>query len=93
MMEYIKLYWEHNFDDEPIVIFYEVCVEDERLAKRSIDVYANGETKNVDDLYEGVIEITPIPTIEEFNSGAWGDEFFASLVTQEEFESVWINKS
>lgn len=68
MMEYIKLYWEHNFDDEPIVIFYEVCVEAERLAKRSIDVYANGETKNVDDLYEGVIEITPIPTIEEFES-------------------------
>lgn len=93
MMEYIKLYWEHNFDDEPIVIFYEVCVEAERLAKRSIDVYANGETKNVDDLYEGVIEITPIPTIEEINSGVWGDEFFASLVTQEEFESVWINKS
>lgn len=92
-MEYIKLYWEHNFDDEPIVIFYEVCVEAERLAKRSIDVYANGETKNVDDLYEGVIEITPIPTIEEINSGVWGDEFFASLVTQEEFESVWINKS
>jgi hypothetical protein len=47
----------------------------------------------VDDLYEGVREITPIPTIEEFNSGVWGDEFFASLVTQEEFESVWINKS
>lgn len=38
----------HNFDDEPIVIFYEVYVEAERLAKRSIDVYANGETKNVD---------------------------------------------
>lgn len=93
MMEYIKLYWEHNFDDEPIVIFYEVCVEAERLAKRSIDVYANGETKNVDDLYESVIEITPIPTIEEINSGVWGDEFFASLVTQEKFESVWINKS
>lgn len=72
MMEYIKLYWEHNFDDEPIVIFYEVCVETERLAKRSIDVYANGKTKNVDDLYEGVIEITPIPTIEEFNSGVLG---------------------
>lgn len=32
MMEYIKLYWEYNFDDEPIVIFYEVCVEVERLA-------------------------------------------------------------
>ena len=48
MMEYIRLYWEHNFDDEPIVIFYEVCVEAERLAKRSIDVYANGETKNMD---------------------------------------------
>lgn len=92
-MEYIKLYWEYNFDDEPIVIFYEVCVEVERLAKRSIDVYENGEIKKVDDLYEGVIEITPIPTVEEFNSGVWGDEFFASLVTQEEFESVWINNS
>ncbi len=92
MKEYIKLHWEHNFDDEPIIIFYEVCVDMERLAKRSINVYADGQTKNIDDLYEGVIEITPIPTVEEFNNGVWGEEFCATLVTQEEFENIWINE-
>lgn len=77
---------------KPFIIFYEVFVDNGRLARRSIDVFKDGNTENIEDLYDGAIEITPIPTVEEFNSGVWGEEFCASLVTQEEFESVWINK-
>ncbi len=89
MWEYVKLHWKHDFEDEPVFIFYEVNIDGERLAKRSIEFFKNGKTKNIDDLYEGVIEITPIPRVEEFNSGIWGEEFFASLVTEEVFENVW----
>ena len=44
----------------------------ERLALRSIDIFADGSTRNIPDLYDGVIEITPIPTVEELTpmSGA-----------------------
>ena len=89
MKEYIKLHCEHDIEDEPIFIFYEVCVDNERLAKRSIDIFKNGKTKNIDDLYEGAIEITPIPSVEELNNGIWGEEFFASLVTKDIFENIW----
>jgi len=89
MNEYIKLHWKHDMENEPIIIFYEVCTDNDRLAKRTIDVFRDGKTTNIEDLYEGAIEITPIPHIEEINSGIWGEEFYACLVTQEEFENIW----
>lgn len=91
-MEYIKLFWKHNFSDEPVVIFYEVDLENERLATRSIDIFADGKTKNIDNFYEGAIEIVPIPTIEEFNSDMYGEEFNACLMAGEEFERVWSSR-
>lgn len=44
---------------------------------------------NIDDLYDGAIEITPIPTVEEFNSHVWGEEFHACLMEKAEFERIW----
>ena len=76
-MEYIKLFWEGAPEGEPPVILYEVDTEHERLAFRSID------------LYDGAIEITPIPTVEEFNAHVWGEEFHACLIEKTEFEAVW----
>ena len=59
-MEYIKLFWEGAPEGEPPVILYEVDTEHERLAFRSIDIFAGGRTHNIPDLYDGAIEITPI---------------------------------
>lgn len=58
-MEYIKLFWEHEFKEEPVVILYEVKIEEERWAMRSIDIFRDGTTKNIDNLYDGVIEMIP----------------------------------
>lgn len=90
-MEYLKLFWKHNLDDEPVVILYEVNKSNERLAIRSIDIFADRTTANIDDLYAGVIEILPIPTVEEFNSHELGNEFNACLISKEEFEQTWNN--
>ena len=60
-MEYIKLFWEGAPEGEPPVILYEVDTEHERLAFRSIDIFAGGRTHNIPDLYDGAIEITPFP--------------------------------
>ncbi len=87
MIEYIKLFWASAPEGEPPVILYEVDTENERLA--SIDIFADGSTRNIPDLYDGAIEITPIPTVEEFNTHVWGEEFYACLMEKSEFESIW----
>ena len=40
-MEYIKLFWEGAPEGEPPVILYEVDTENERMALRSIDIFAD----------------------------------------------------
>ena len=92
MVEYLKLFWEHELEGEPVIILYEVNLDDERLAIRSIDIFADGSTQNIDDLYAEVIEITSIPTVDEFNSHIWGEEFRACLIDKEEFEKIWNNR-
>ena len=61
----------------------------ERLALHSIDIFADGRTRNIPDLYDGAIEITPIPTVEELNAHVWGEEFHACVIEQAEFEAAW----
>ena len=92
-MEYIKLFWEGAPEGESPVILYEVDTEKERLALRSIDIFADGSTRNIPDLYDGVIEITPIPTVEELNAHVWGEEFHACIIEKTEFESIWESRS
>jgi hypothetical protein len=90
-MEYIKLFWEGAPEGEPPVILYEVDTENERLALRSIDVFTDGHTRNIPDPYDGAIEITPIPTVEELEAHVWGREFHACLAEKTEFEAIWEN--
>lgn len=89
MTEYIKLFWNEAPEGEPLVILYEVDIENERLALRSIDIFADRHTHNIADFYDGVIEIVPIPTVEEFNAHIWGEEFHACLIEKTEFETLW----
>ena len=93
MIEYIKLFWKDAPEGEPPVILYEVDTENERLALRSIDIFADGYTRNIPNLYDGTIEITPIPTVKELNAHAWGKEFHACLMKKAEFETIWENRS
>lgn len=88
-MEYIRLFWEHDFEDEPTSILYEIDTENERLAERSIDIFRDGRINKITDLYSDVIEITPIPTVTEFNADTYGEEFCACQITKEEFEKIW----
>lgn len=55
MIEYIKLFWEGAPEGEPSVILYEVDTGNERLALRSIDIFADGRTRNIPDFYEDAI--------------------------------------
>lgn len=91
MVEYIKLFWKSAPEGEPLIILYEVDTKnEERLALRSIDIFADRHTHNIFNLYDGVIEIMPIPTVEELNAHVWGEEeFLACLMEKMEFETIW----
>ena len=89
MIEYIKLFWESAPEGEPPVILYEVDIESDRLVRRSIDIFMDGHTRNIPDLYEDAIEITPIPTVDELNAHVWGEEFHACVIEKAEFEAIW----
>ena len=89
MIEYSKLFWEGAPEGEPLVILYEVDTGNERLALRSIDIFRDGCTRNIPDLYDGAIEITPVPTVEELNAHVWGEEFHACVIEKAEFEAIW----
>ena len=54
MIEYIKLFWESAPEGEPPVILYEVDTENERLVLRSIDIFADGRTRNIPDLMKAL---------------------------------------
>ena len=84
MIEYIKLFWEGAPEGEPSVILYEVDTGNGRLALRSIDIFMDGHTRNIPDLYEDAIEITPIPTVDELNH--------ACVIEKAEFEAIWESR-
>ena len=93
MREYIKLFWEDAPEGEPSFILYEVDADNHRLALRSIDIFQDGHTFNRGNLYDGAIEITPIPTLDELNRHIWGEAFHACLIDGKEFETRWENQS
>ena len=93
MIEYIKLFWEGAPEGELSVILYEVDTGNGRLALRSIDIFADGRTRNIPDLYDGAIEITPIPTVDELNAHVWGEEFHACVIEKAEFEAIWESRT
>ena len=88
-IEYMKVFMEYESDDMPVLYFYEVDLANERLANRAIEIFINRRVNRIKDLYRGVIEIVPVPTVEELNAKVWGDGFFALEITKEEFEKAW----
>ena len=64
-IEYIQLFMEYESDDMPMVYFYEVDVNDDRFALRAIEIFVDRTVKFYNDLYCDVVEVCPIPTVDE----------------------------
>lgn len=88
-IEYIQLFMEYESDDMPMVYFYEVDLNDERLALREIEVFVNRIVELIDYPYYDVIEVCPIPTVDELNTNIWGEGFYATIISKEEFDKIW----
>lgn len=92
MLEYIKLFWNHQFEDEPVVILYEIDSEKDRMVARAVDIFSDKSCKQIENFYKNVIEICSIPKIEEINSPEYGEEFFACIIQKQEFDQAWNHK-
>ncbi|GLC82316.1 DUF6881 domain-containing protein [Lacrimispora brassicae] len=92
MKEYVKLYWRHTSEKEagePVIIIYEVDLKEDRYAIRLIDIYSDGHTENIEDKAWGFVTEHPVCTVEEINSGEYGEEFQACSTTEFEFSKIW----
>lgn len=85
-LEYIKLYWNYIDDETPIVIFYEIALENERYATRMIEVFSNKKAVPVEENGFEFITETSVPTVDDINKE---DEFFAEIISREEFEEAY----
>lgn len=88
-MEYIQVFMEYESVDMPLVYFYEVDLSEGRFAHRAMEVFTSRKVHHMKDLYSDVIEKLPIPTLDELNTGVWGEDFYAVLISREDFERVW----
>ena len=84
--EYIKCYWKYIDDETPVVLFYEVDLENKRHATRGAEVFINRKALPVIEPGFEFITETPIPMIDEINID---NDFFAEIISKEEFERVY----
>jgi len=87
--EYLKLYWGHGYPADPLVLIYEVDLAEDRYATRMIEIFADRRAENKEDKGFGFVTEAPVPTVEEFNTTEYGEEFFAEPISANEFEEVW----
>ena len=84
--EYIKWFWKYIDDETPVLLFYEVDLENERYATRMAEVFCDGCVRRViEEGFEFVTEAA-IPQVDEINSET---EFFAQIISKDEFEKVY----
>lgn len=93
-MEYLQLIDNDEYEREIMPYKYYFEVDDEREVVRAIEFYHSGEVLcfTEQEFYADVVEIVPIPKVEELNQGVWSDCQEAVLISKEIFENQW-NKS
>lgn len=86
-MQYIKVIWKHNFEDEPIEIYSEL--DDERMETRKIELYRNGSigfadiSKSVNNTH---LSKLPLPTLHEISQDI---QFSPQEIAKNLFEKLW----
>ncbi|MEV6285894.1 hypothetical protein [Kribbella sp. NPDC051770] len=86
-MKYVKVAWNHDFVDEPVLYLSELG--DDGYETRRVQFYRDGRAEWADRDHEattvGLSEI-PFPALEEISSRP---EFDAGPIGAEEFELAW----
>ena len=87
--EYIKCFWKFIDDETPLLLFYEVNLENERYATRMIEVFSDKSVNSSDGEGFDFVTEAPVPTIEEINQEP---EFYAMMISENEFERIYHAK-
>ncbi|MGW1280286.1 DUF6881 domain-containing protein [Streptomyces tsukubensis] len=86
-MRYVKVAWDHEFADDPILYLSELG--EDGYETRKIQLYRDGRSEwadeSVDTATIGLSEI-PFPSLNEISNQP---DFAATEITQEEFEKTW----
>ena len=87
--EYIKCFWKYIDDETPVLLFYEVDLENERYATRMTEVFCDKTAKTVvEEGFEFITE-APVPEVNEMNRDP---EFHAEIISKKEFDEVYNSK-
>lgn len=86
-MNYIKVKWNHNHYDEPIILYSEL--DSRRMEVRKVEVFLDRKCGYASKNYrQGGTELgeAPIPPLSEI---AEDSQFEPEIIPQEEFEEIW----
>lgn len=89
-MEYIKCFWKYIDDETPILMFYELNLDEERYATRIIDIFPDSRIEKLEDKINIFVSETPCPTVQEINKMG---EFKAFIISKQDFEKIWSNSN
>lgn len=86
-MQFIKVAWIHDLEDEPIVIYSEL--DDARNEVRKIELYRNGRVGYASATIEhngSRLSEVPLPQLEQIRADT---QFEPTLIGADEFERAW----
>lgn len=87
MARYQKVFWEHEFPDEPVILYSEVG--DFGVETRKVEVFRDGHCQFADSLRstgDTLLSEGPLPSVGEIDDQS---EFSLSDIEQGEFEQAW----
>ncbi|HEX7760857.1 MAG TPA: hypothetical protein VF459_15230 [Caulobacteraceae bacterium] len=86
-MRYIRAFWRHDHDDDPVELWFELDADCYEV--RKVDIFRDGSRQRASAGQQRgstVLSERPIPSLEELNAQ---DEFEAFEMSREDFEVVW----
>ena len=86
-MQYIKVHWYHDFDDEPELLYSEL--DENHYETRKVEVFKNGRMTYADSVQttgDTALGDIAVPAIDEI---ALQPDFEPHAIEKTEFESVW----
>jgi hypothetical protein len=87
MARYQRVRWNHDFADEPVVLWSEIT--DAGVESRKVDEYRDGRLDYADGSRTTGSTFLSEKTMPGLDEIAQQSEFMPSPITKEEFEDVW----
>ena len=88
-MKYIRLIWVHNFDDSPVILYYEYDEEDADTVVRKIEVFPDGRVGLASKEVEYGGSFFPEVVSMELDEFLEDKDMRYFFIQKEYFERIW----